>query len=58
MASSTIDALNSLLTGSRDGAENCRDAAGSIQHPDIQCHHNQVASWLRQDPGRAQVARG
>lgn len=35
MASSTFDALNSLLTGSRDGAENFRDAAESVQRSDI-----------------------
>ena len=33
--SSAIDALNSLLTGSRDGAQNFRDAAESVQTPDI-----------------------
>ncbi len=33
--SGAIDALNSLLTGSRDGAENYRDAAESVQRPDI-----------------------
>ncbi|HEY0780008.1 MAG TPA: PA2169 family four-helix-bundle protein [Gemmatirosa sp.] len=33
--SGVIDALNSLLTGSRDGAENYRDAAESVQRADI-----------------------
>lgn len=33
--SGAIDALNSLLTGSRDGAQNFRDAAESVQRPDI-----------------------
>ena len=33
--SSAIDALNELLTGSRDGAQNYRDAADSVQRADI-----------------------
>lgn len=34
-ASSALSALNSLLTGSRDGAQNFRDAAESVRRPDI-----------------------
>lgn len=33
--SGVIDALNDLLTGSRDGQQNYRDAAESVQRPDI-----------------------
>ncbi len=34
-ASGAIDALNSLLTGSRDGAQNYRDAADAVQRADL-----------------------
>lgn len=33
--STVVDALNSLLTGSRDGAQNYRDAADSVRRADI-----------------------
>ena len=33
--SGVIDALNALLTGSRDGSKNFRDAAESVQRADI-----------------------
>ena len=44
MASSTFDALNSVLTGSRDGAQNFRDAAESVQRPDIKAALAQFAN--------------
>ncbi len=33
--SGALDALNSLLTGSRDGAQNFRDASDAVQRSDI-----------------------
>lgn len=33
--SGAVDALNELLTGSRDGAQNYRDAADAVRRPDI-----------------------
>lgn len=38
-----IDALNMLLTGSRDGARNYRDAAGSLKRADIAAELTQFA---------------
>ena len=42
--SGAIDALNSLLTGSRDGAENFRDAAESVQRADIKAALGEFAN--------------
>lgn len=42
--SKAIDALNALLTGSRDGAQNYRDAADSVQRADIKAALGEFAT--------------
>ncbi len=42
--SGAIDVLNSLLTGSRDGAQNYRDAADAVQRHDIKAALGEFAT--------------